>query len=101
MVWTWRSKGGAASSSSPVIAIADWADVKTRADQEIVCARFEGVGFDCVLVDPRAMEIRGGALSANGRPSPVLYRRAVLTALLRARRARPASPRPFPTPPAL
>ena len=81
MVWTWRSRGGGAASS-PVVAIADWADVKTRADQEIVCARFEAVGFDCVLADPRAMEIKGGRLIANGRPVDLVYRRAVLTEIV-------------------
>jgi hypothetical protein len=81
VVWTWRSRGGGASAS-PVIAIADWADVKTRADQEIVCARFEAVGFDCVLADPRAMEIGGGRLIANGKPVDLVYRRAVLTEIV-------------------
>jgi hypothetical protein len=81
VVWTWRSRGGSAAAT-PVIAIADWADVKTRADQEIVCARFEAVGFDCVLADPRAMEIGGGRLLANGRPVDVVYRRAVLTEIV-------------------
>src|SRR5712691_3598263 len=89
MVWTWRSKGGGAASS-PVIAIADWADVKTRADQEIVCARFEGVGFDCVLADPRAMEIKGGRLIANGRPVDLVYRRAVLTEIVEREGQMPA-----------
>jgi hypothetical protein len=81
VVWTWR-KTGRPAAASPVIAIADWADVKTRADQEIVCARFEAVGFDCVLADPRAMEISGGRLVANGRPVDLVYRRAVLTEIV-------------------
>jgi hypothetical protein len=81
VVWTWRSRGSGAAST-PVIAIADWADVKTRADQEIVCARFEAVGFDCVLADPRAMEIGGGRLIANGKPVDLVYRRAVLTEIV-------------------
>lgn len=81
VVWAWR-KTGRPAGATPVIAIADWADVKTRADQEIVCARFEAVGFDCVLADPRAMEIGGGRLLANGRPVDVVYRRAVLTEIV-------------------
>jgi uncharacterized circularly permuted ATP-grasp superfamily protein len=81
VVWTWR-KTGRPAAASPVIAIADWADVKTRADQEIVCARFEAVGFDCVLADPRAMEVSGGRLIADGRPVDLVYRRAVLTEIV-------------------
>ena len=81
VVWAWRKQGRPAAAT-PVIAIADWADVKTRADQEIVCARFEAVGFDCVLADPRAMEVQGGRLVAEGRPVDVVYRRAVLTEIV-------------------
>jgi hypothetical protein len=81
VVWAWR-KTGRPAAATPVIAIADWADVKTRADQEIVCARFEAVGFDCVLADPRAMEVSGGRLVANGRPVDLVYRRAVLTEIV-------------------
>jgi hypothetical protein len=81
VVWTWRARGRPAAAA-PVIAIADWADVKTRADQEIVCARFEAVGFDCVLADPRAMEVSAGRLIANARPVDLVYRRAVLTEIV-------------------
>ena len=81
VVWTWR-RSGRPATAAPVIAIADWADVKTRADQEIVCARFEAAGFDCVLADPRAMEVSGGRLIANGRPVDLVYRRAVLTEIV-------------------
>jgi hypothetical protein len=80
VVWAWRSRGK--GTALPVVAIADWADVKTRADQEIVCARFEAAGFDCLLADPRAMEIAGGRLTAGGRAVDVVYRRAVLTEIV-------------------
>ena len=89
VVWTWRARGHPAAAA-PVIAIADWADVKTRADQEIVCARFEAVGFDCVLADPRAMEVSGGRLIANGRAVDLVYRRAVLTEIVEREGQMPA-----------
>jgi hypothetical protein len=67
---------------SPVIAIADWADVKTRADQEILRALFESAGHRCRLADPREMEIVGGRLVAGGEAIDVVYRRAVLSEMV-------------------
>ena len=67
---------------APVIAIADWADVKTRADQEILCALFAAAGHRCLLADPREMEIAGGRLWAGGEAVDVVYRRAVLSELV-------------------
>ena len=66
----------------PVVAIADWAEVKTRADQDILRARFAARGVTCVLADPRAMEIAGGRLHAGREPIDVVYRRAVLSELV-------------------
>ncbi len=80
VVWAWKSERRRAAD--PVVAIVDWADVKTRADQEIVAARFEARGIECLLADPRRMEIAGGRLLADGRAVDVVYRRAVLSELL-------------------
>jgi len=66
----------------PVVAIADWAEVKTRADQDILRARFAARGVKCVLADPRAMEIAGGRLRAGDDAIDVVYRRAVLSELV-------------------
>ena len=80
LLGTWREtrpgRGG------PVIAIVDWEDVKTRADQEILRARFEADGHECLLADPRAMEIAGGRLRVEGRTIDLVYRRAVLSELV-------------------
>jgi uncharacterized circularly permuted ATP-grasp superfamily protein len=65
-----------------VIAIVDWADVRTRGDQEILRDAFEREGLSCSLADPRAMEVRQGRLWAEGRPVDVVYRRGVLSELL-------------------
>ena len=55
----WSGPGGRRDGRRrrrPVIAIADWADVKTRADQEIVCARVRG----------RRVRLRAGRSARHG-----------------------------------
>ena len=69
-------------TSSPTVAIADWAEVKTRADQQILQEAFVARGARCVLADPRAMELGGGRLRAGGEPVDIVYRRAVLSELV-------------------
>ena len=75
----WRSAGG---TGRPRVAIVDWAEVRTRADQEILREAFAARGFDCVLADPREMEVRGGRLHEPGGPVDLVYRRAVLSELV-------------------
>lgn len=75
----WRSAGG---TGRPRIAIADWAEVKTRPDQEILREAFAARGFDCVLADPREMDVVGGRLHAGGAPVDLVYRRAVLSEIV-------------------
>jgi uncharacterized circularly permuted ATP-grasp superfamily protein len=71
-----------AASRPPLVAIVDWAFVKTRADQEILREAFVARGIDCVLADPRAMTVRAGRLFTPERPVDVVYRRAVLSELV-------------------
>jgi len=78
---TWRSHGGA---GVPTVAIVDWEDVKTRADQEILRAGFEAAGFPAFLCDPRAVGVAGGRLRASGRAVDVVYRRVLLQDLVAA-----------------
>ena len=75
----WRARGGA---GSPVVAIVDWADVKTRADQEILRALFQSRGMACTLADPRDAVLSGGRLSFGGAAVDVVYRRGVLSELV-------------------
>jgi len=75
----WKASGG---TGTPVVAIVDWAEVKTRADQEILQEAFAAHGVDCVLADPRDMEVRGGRLWTPARPVDVVYRRTVLSELM-------------------
>jgi uncharacterized circularly permuted ATP-grasp superfamily protein len=70
------------SRSKPTVAIVDWGEVKTRADQQILQEAFAARGARCVLADPRAMELRGGRLMAGSDPVDVVYRRAVLSELV-------------------
>jgi hypothetical protein len=75
----WRAAG---RTGRPRIAIADWAEVKTRPDQEILRDAFAARGFDCVLADPRDMDVAGGRLHAGGAPVDLVYRRAVLSEIV-------------------
>jgi hypothetical protein len=75
----WRARGGA---GSPVVGILDWAEVKTRPDQEILSNVFQSAGVTCLLGDPREVEVVEGRLRVRGVPLDVVYRRAVLSELV-------------------
>jgi uncharacterized circularly permuted ATP-grasp superfamily protein len=79
VVGEWRPHAG---SAPPRIAIVDWADVRTRADQEILCRSFVDQGFACVLEDPRDLAFREGRLLGPSGPIDLVYRRAVLSELV-------------------
>jgi hypothetical protein len=72
----------APSGSNVTVAIVDWEEVKTRADQQILREAFVARGARCLLADPRSMERRGGRLIAGGQAVDVVYRRAVLSELV-------------------
>lgn len=72
----------ASTAASPVVAIVDWAEVRTRGDQVILREAFERAGLACLLADPRAMEVRDGRLWAGPQAVDVVYRRGVLSELL-------------------
>ena len=76
------SPSGGGRTGPPRIAIVDWAEVKTLPDQEILREAFLSRGVECVLVDPREMEISGGRLHAAGAPVDLVYERAVLSELV-------------------
>jgi uncharacterized circularly permuted ATP-grasp superfamily protein len=75
--WPWR-----AGLANPRIAIVDWTDVKTRADQEILSRAFVDRGFVCVLEDPRDLSFREGRLLGPSGPIDLVYRRGVLSELV-------------------
>ena len=70
------------TEGTPTVAIVDWAEVKTRPDQEILGEAFLARGVSCFLADPRGAERRGGGLLFDGRRADVVYRRAVLSELV-------------------
>jgi hypothetical protein len=79
IVGAFRARGGV---GVPSVAIVDFAQVRTRADQEILQQFFRAAGVPCLLEDPRSVELRSGRLSARGVPVDVVYRRTVLQELL-------------------
>jgi hypothetical protein len=102
LIGAFRSRHAATGGNgSPRVAIVDWADVKTRADQELLRESFLRAGLDCRLADPREVEARGERLFAGGFEVDLVYRRALLQellerpddarSLLAAYRARPAA----------
>lgn len=82
--WRARTAGssGSAPGGRPRVAIVDWADVKTRADQDILRAAFVAAGAACALCDPRDCARRGGRLLTPDGPADVVYRRGVLSELV-------------------
>jgi uncharacterized circularly permuted ATP-grasp superfamily protein len=83
----WQQRGG---PGPPVVAIVDFAGVKTRADQELLAEAFQARGMRCRLADPREVELRAGRPWLGALPLDVVYRRALLQELLeRADEVRP------------
>lgn len=70
------------SASRPRVAVVDWREVKTRADQEILRAALSAAGAECTLLDPRDCVRRGGRLLAPEGPIDLVYRRGVLSELV-------------------
>jgi uncharacterized circularly permuted ATP-grasp superfamily protein len=75
----WHARGG---DTMPRVAIVDYAEVKTRADQEILREAFAATGVPCVLEDPRALEVRDSKLCGASGVVDVVYRRGVLSELV-------------------
>jgi uncharacterized circularly permuted ATP-grasp superfamily protein len=70
------------TAERPRVAIVDWRDVKTRADQEILAQALRAAGAACDLVDPRECARRGGRLVGPAGPIDLVYRRGVLSELV-------------------
>jgi len=79
---TWRRAGRPPAARQPAVAIVDFADVRTRPDQEILRQAFEAAGISCVLADPRELALQGDRLLAADHAIDVVYRRAVLAELM-------------------
>ncbi len=66
----------------PRVAVVDWREVSTLREHHLVAEFFEAHGVPARFVDPRDMEIRGGALYGDGQPIDLVYRRVILGELL-------------------
>ncbi len=77
----WQQWSG--SRNLPRIAIVDWPDVPTRNEFVLYQELFQSWGIPCVIVDPRAMEYRGGKLFADGSPVDLIYKRVLITELIK------------------
>jgi hypothetical protein len=76
----WREFSG--RWEGPRIAIVDWDDVPTRTEFELFCGYFGSLGLETVIVDPRALEYRGGRLYAGGGPVDLIYKRVLINELI-------------------
>lgn len=66
----------------PRVIIADWDEVPTRAEFEVIKERFERRGIPATIADPRAIEMRNGLAVADGFAANLIYRRVVWSELL-------------------
>ncbi|HZU13492.1 MAG TPA: circularly permuted type 2 ATP-grasp protein [Chloroflexota bacterium] len=79
LLWAYRASG---REGTPSLAIVDWAHVVTRRDFELCADYFRTAGIPAVIVDPRDLDYRGGALYAGDRRITLVYRRVLLHELL-------------------
>lgn len=70
------------SGAPPRIALVDYMDVPTRAEFLLIQRAFERHGHPCRLVDPRALRFDGEALTADGEPIDLIYRRILVEDVL-------------------
>jgi uncharacterized circularly permuted ATP-grasp superfamily protein len=76
LIRTYRDWGG--TSERPQMLIADWKEVPTWSEFEILKQRFEAMTAPVVLADPRELEWDGKTLSANGKKVDLVYRRVLI-----------------------
>lgn len=82
----WDKKG----VERPRIALVDWAEVGTRAEQQALAERFTALGYPTALEDPRSLRAEGGRLTGARGTYDVVYRRLVSEeAFRRAEEIRP------------
>jgi len=77
---SYRDWGG--QEPSPQIAIVDWREVPTWNEFEIIQARFEKLGANTLVCDPRDLEFDGKRLAANGKKIDMVYRRVLINDII-------------------
>jgi uncharacterized circularly permuted ATP-grasp superfamily protein len=66
----------------PSIAIVDWPDVPTRNEFVLFQQYFEERGLSAAIVEPAAIDYRGGRLYAGGQAIDLIYKRVLLHELI-------------------
>jgi len=84
----WRQWGG---SGKPRVAVVDWITVNTVTEFELLKERYNRLGVETIIADPRELEYRNGRLlDYDGKPIDLVYRRVLVEDLLtHAEAARP------------
>ena len=73
---------GGGGDEAPQVAIVDWQDVPTLNEHEICRQYFEQRGVHARMVDPRALEYRGGHLWAGDYRVDLIYKRVLISELI-------------------
>lgn len=79
LVMAYHEWGGV---GTPQIAIADWHEVPTLNEHEIIRVYFERLGIKAILIDPRQLEYRNGHLWAYDFRIDLLYKRVLYSELV-------------------
>lgn len=80
---SYRDWGG--SAERPTIAIVDWADQKTRSEQEHLARAFSELGCPAFVCAPHELELRGGRLLGRGEPIDIVQRRMLFPSIVERR----------------
>lgn len=85
---SWEDWGG---KGKPRIAVVDWITVNTASEFELLKQRYNRLGYETVICDPRELEFKDGKLrDYDGKPIDLVYRRVLVEDLLaHAEAARP------------
>ena len=75
-----REWGG--KEASPLVAIVDWGGLPTAGEFELFQDFFAEQGIRAIIVEPQALEFRGGRLYAGDQHVELVYRRVLLHELL-------------------
>lgn len=84
----WRGQAEGQHPSKPRIAIADWRDVDSRADMDLIADRLQARGLDASFADPRDLALDGDRLVHDGEPVHLVYKRVIVDELVEDPNAR-------------
>lgn len=77
---SYRQWGG---TGKPRLAVVDWITVNTVSEFELLKARYNRLGIETIIADPRELEYRDGRLlDYDGKPIDLIYRRVLVEDLI-------------------